>query len=143
MRATDGLSQIVKTEPIEEFRPDDITGDALESAVRVKEEPRDDDGDNTVIDVEKEYTTDDCVEVAAAYAKRRRRIKRVIESAIDERTVNLRQHLRETECRLRDALAEIGRLQRIQSELEQENATLIRARQVRWYGRYPINLTSS
>ena len=127
------MTQVVKTEPIEEFRPDDIIGDTLEHTVRVKVEPPDD----LIIDDVEDCTTDDCVEVIAACVKRKSRIKRAIESAIDESTVNLRHHLRETQCQLRDALSEIGRLQRIQSELEQENARLILARQVRTKTRLP------
>ena len=48
--------------------------------------------------------------------------------------LELRLRLRDTQCRLREALAEIERLQRIQSELGQENARLIRDRQVRTDG---------
>ena len=114
----------MKTEPIEEFRPDDITVEAFESpVVRVKEEPRDD------IDDVEECSTDDCVEVIAACVQRRNRLRktRFEETMVD---MDLRHQLRETQCRLRDALAEIERLQRIQGDLEQENARLIKAKQV-------------
>ena len=121
-------------EPIEDFRPDDGNiGEALEClTVRIKEE---------TISVE-ESATDDCVEVMAANVEKRRRrlsdrFKRLRKSRFEEVAVertqdaDSRHYLRETQCRLRDALAEIERLRRVQSELEQENARLIRERQVR------------
>ena len=134
--------QVIKTEPIEDFRPDDgNVGEAFEClTVRIKDEPLDGGGDQT-IDVE-ESTTDDCVEVMAANVEKRRRrltdrFKRLRKSRFEEVAVertqdaDSRHYLRETRCRLRDALAEIERLRRVQSELEQENARLIRERQVR------------
>ena len=118
--------------------------------MRVKEEPRDEGGGQTesaVVynDVEEcttDDTADDCVEVMASRSssrslKRRRRrpsdrFKRQMElTTVD---LELRLRLRDTQCRLREALAEIERLQRIQSELGQENARLIRDRQVRTDG---------
>ena len=103
--------------------------------MRIKEEPLDGGGDQT-INVE-ESATDDCVEVMAANVEKRRRrlsdrFKRLRKSRFEEsQDVDSRHYLRETQCRLRDALAEIERLRRVQSELEQENARLIRERQVR------------
>ena len=109
--------------------------------MRIKDESRDGGGDQT-INVE-ESTNDDCVEVMAANVEKRRRrlsdrFKRLRKSRFEEaqdtersQDADSRHYLRETQCRLRDALAEIERLRRVQSELEQENARLIRERQVR------------
>ena len=128
-------TQTIKTEPVEEFMPDDINA-SPPSVIGVKEEPQTvrqpevavidiDDGDQ-----EEGADHADGSYIEAGSVKRRRlsdRFKRLMESRVEGtswlfQTLELQHRLGDTQRRLRDALEEIEGLRR-------ENARLLLARQ--------------